>query len=207
MRIAAFALSVLVVGGCTQGNWTKPGSSLAQTNMDQSRCQMEAEMGTPIYQSQPTSYTTNYSGSVYSGGSSGYYQGTATTYNNSVDLSGFAIAFKKKAIFDSCMNSLGYSNESWSGRSSPRASPDAYLNAPPNQISSQERASVVRFVNVVKADLPVSVYESSTSASKEIFVIKNEARFEVVAETDGMFKVKVDAGEIGWIARSRANPD
>lgn len=203
-QLSAILISGAILSGCTGKTWYKSGVTDQQFSMEQSRCMMESEAGTPVYTPAPTSYTTNYSGNVYSGGSSGYYSGTSTTYNNGIDLSGFAIAAKKQQIYENCMRSLGYSDSpSDMASSSPSTT---YLNPPRNSLNTTPRTSSTKAVEPLKEDLPLTLYKEPTSASQEVFILSEIATLEVLAETDGMFKVKNSDGTVGWVAKNRVAP-
>lgn len=199
-QLSAILISGIIISGCAGKTWYKPGVTDQQFRMEQSRCIMESEAGTPVYTPAPTSYTTNYSGNVYSGGSSGYYSGTSTTYNNGIDLSGFAIAMKKQQIFDNCMYSLGYSDSP--SDTDPSSSGTAYLDAPRNALNTTPRTSSTKAIRPFKEDLPLTLYKEPTSASQEVFILSEVATLEVLAETDGMFKVKNSDGTVGWLGKS-----
>lgn len=199
-KISTYILSVAMLAGCAGKTWYKPGVTEQEFNMDNSRCIMTSEAGTPIYNPAPTSYTTNYSGNVYSGGNSGYYSGSATTYSNQIDMSGFAIAAKKQKIYEHCMYSLGYSI--YSEGSTAISSSNSHLTPPPNALSTTPRSSNTKAIRPYKKDLPITLYAEPTSASKEVFVLSEPVTLQVLAETDGMYKVRTSDGIVGWIGKS-----
>lgn len=98
----------LILSGCTSTYWYKSGVSTQKFNQDTAYCQMMAESGTPVYSPQNKSTTAYHSGTVYGNGQTATYTGTTTTYDNTLDLSGFAIGLKKKSIYENCMISNGY---------------------------------------------------------------------------------------------------
>lgn len=100
--------SCLIISGCTSTSWYKSGVTTQEFNQDSAYCQMMAETGTPVYSPQNKSTTAYHSGTVYGNGQTATYSGTTTTYDNSLDLTGFAIGLKKKSIYKNCMISNGY---------------------------------------------------------------------------------------------------
>lgn len=200
IQVMVILISGAILSGCAGKTWYKSGVTDQQFRMERSRCIMASEAGTPIYNPAPTSHTTNYSGNVSSAGSTGYYSGTATTYNNSIDVSGFAIAIKKQQIFDNCMYSLGYSDSPSASESGSLGT--AYLSRPRNALNTTPRTSSIKVIRPLKEDLPVTLYKEPTSASQQVFLIGEVVTLEVLAETDGMFKVKTGDGTVGWLGKS-----
>lgn len=72
----------------------------------------------------------------------------------------------------------------------------------PGALSTQERA-VSSVVSVVVDQFPQELYEKQTSASKVVDVLHSREELKVLAETDGMYKVKTTEGVIGWLGKSK----
>jgi hypothetical protein len=114
-KVVSLGLSAVVLAGCAQDIYDKPGATQAEFNVDQGQCQMFA-MGIPQAQAPyvPPTYNsyTNYNGTY----GYGMAQGTATTttYADTTGQSmanlGTAIgnAARQQNAMRACMAAKGY---------------------------------------------------------------------------------------------------
>lgn len=72
----------------------------------------------------------------------------------------------------------------------------------PGALNTQER--VATSASTVLVDqVPQELYEKQTSASKVVDVLHSQEELKVLAETDGMYKVRTVEGVIGWLGKSK----
>lgn len=72
----------------------------------------------------------------------------------------------------------------------------------PGAVNTQERTAISAS-NILIDQFPQELYEKQTSASKVVDVLYSQQQLKVLAETDGMYKVRTAEGVIGWLGKSK----
>ena len=205
MNKKALIASVIFISGCADSVWVNYQGEQASSQEVQA-CKSQSFSAAPINTNQDYGSTTHYNGTAQTSAGQRYsYSGTAYTQPNyaanMANSMGNIVAIAAASnLNEGCMRSNGFYKKGEGGYL--RTNGPAHLVPPSNSISTSEMKSEMKEVITSEDSLPISVYEKQTSASPEVYKIEKETIISVISETEGMYKVSIGNGVIGWVGKS-----
>lgn len=218
MRRILFVLLIIALSGCAPAfTWVKSGASASDFYRAKSYCDALSTGATPMDYANPGSSMTYQSGTVYgSGGGSGTYSGTSTTYhdNTAQTLANLGQSVRRQQMFNDCMRGQGFVPQQEQTRSSTSSykTKREGVGSPYSRDSSSldnEQQWEESAVGQVKASVNFDKAEFFSQPSldaKKLGVIARGEVVEIIAEANSFwFKIRYKWQE-GYVMQPWVTP-